>query len=66
MAEGPNQGATGQIPPEQQAGSAPPGESPLSADSEDGGAFAERPELFVGGAFVGGLALALIMRRVSR
>ncbi|HEU0024593.1 MAG TPA: hypothetical protein VFQ12_08175 [Thermoleophilaceae bacterium] len=67
MAEGPNQGATGQVPPGQQAaGPTPQGESPLSADSEDGGAFAERPELFVGGAFVGGLALALIVRRVSR
>jgi hypothetical protein len=29
-------------------------------------AFKEHPEIFVGGAFVGGLALALIVRRVSR
>ena len=27
--------------------------------------FAERPELFVGGAFVGGLALAMLLRRLG-
>jgi hypothetical protein len=43
----------------------PPGESPLSVGTEDD-AFAERPEAFVGAAFVGGLALALIMRRFAR
>lgn len=46
--------------------SAPPlGESPLSVDSEQD-AFAERPEAFVGAAFAGGLALALIIRRLAR
>ena len=29
-------------------------------------AFAERPEAFVGAAFAGGLALALILRRLSK
>jgi hypothetical protein len=43
----------------------PPGESPLSVDSPDD-PFAERPEAFVGAAFAGGLALALIMRRLAR
>ena len=46
--------------------SAPPsGESPLSVGSQDD-AFAERPEAFVGAAFAGGLALALIIRRIAR
>jgi hypothetical protein len=43
----------------------PPAQSPLSVDSADD-AFAERPEAFVGAAFAGGLALALIMRRLAR
>jgi hypothetical protein len=43
----------------------PPGESPLSVGSQDD-AFAERPEAFVGAAFAGGLALALIVRRLAR
>ena len=41
------------------------GQSPLSVGSEDD-AFAERPEAFVGAAFAGGLALALILRRLTR
>ena len=51
-----NQGATG---------SRPLGESPLSVGS-DADPFAERPEAFVGAAFAGGLALALILRRFAR
>jgi hypothetical protein len=51
-----NQGATGQRPL---------GETPLSAGSDDD-PFAERPEAFVGAAFAGGLALALILRRFAR
>ena len=43
----------------------PPGESPLGVGSADD-PFAERPEAFVGAAFVGGLALAMIMRRFAR
>jgi len=42
------------------------GPSPLSVGSEDDDAFAERPEAFVGAAFAGGLALALILRRLTR
>jgi hypothetical protein len=41
------------------------GESPLSVESE-GSAFRERPELFVGAAFVGGFALAQILRRLGQ
>jgi hypothetical protein len=52
----PNQGATGDRPL---------GESPLSAATDED-PFAERPEAFVGAAFAGGLALALILRRFAR
>ena len=41
------------------------GQSPLSVGSDED-AFAERPEAFVGAAFAGGLALALILRRLTR
>jgi hypothetical protein len=51
-----NQGVTGERPF---------GETPLSAASESD-PFAERPEAFVGAAFAGGLALALILRRFAR
>ena len=51
-----NQGATGERPL---------GETPLSVASESD-PFAERPEAFVGAAFAGGLALALILRRFAR
>jgi hypothetical protein len=55
-ADGVNQGATG---------ARPYGETPLSVESESD-PFAERPEAFVGAAFAGGLALALILRRFAR
>jgi hypothetical protein len=51
-----NQGATG---------TRPIGESPLGAEPESD-PFAERPEAFVGAAFAGGFALALLLRRVAR
>ena len=51
-----NQGATG---------GRPYGESPLSVESESD-PFAERPEAFVGAAFAGGFALALILKRFAR
>jgi hypothetical protein len=51
-----NQGATG---------SRPLGETPASVSS-DGDAFDQRPEAFVGAAFLGGFALAMILRRVLR
>jgi hypothetical protein len=41
------------------------GETPLSVETEHD-AFAERPEAYVGAAFAGGLALALILRRLTR
>jgi hypothetical protein len=53
---GVNQGATG---------SRPLGESPLGAAS-DSDPFAERPEAYVGAAFAGGFALALLLKRVAR
>jgi hypothetical protein len=43
----------------------PAGQSPLSVGSEED-PFAERPEAYVGAAFAGGLALALIVRRLAR
>jgi hypothetical protein len=51
-----NQGATGDRPL---------GETPLSVSTDDD-PFAGRPEAFVGAAFAGGLALALILRRFAR
>jgi hypothetical protein len=54
--EEPNQGATG---------NRPLGETPLTVESESD-PFAQRPEAFVGAAFAGGLALALILRRLAR
>jgi hypothetical protein len=63
-----NQGATGARRNGEHAARASdpsPGESPLSVESESD-AFAERPEAFVGAAFAGGLALAMILRRLAR
>ncbi len=51
-----NQGATG---------ARPLGETPLSVQSEDD-PFAEHPEAYVGAAFAGGFALALLLRRFAR
>ena len=58
---------TTEFDPVADTGSAPPpgGHSPLGVGSEED-AFAERPEAFVGAAFAGGLALALILRRLTR
>jgi hypothetical protein len=69
MADQPNQGATGGRPPGGEHSARPgatrssSGESPLEADSANPDPFAERPEAFVGAAFVGGLALALLLKR---
>ncbi len=68
MADEPNQGATGAPGGEQSAGpsaSGPAGESPLQADAADPDPFAERPEAFVGAAFAGGFALALLLKRLA-
>jgi hypothetical protein len=58
---------TTEFEPAVETGSEPPpsGQSPLGVGSEED-AFAERPEAFVGAAFAGGLALALILRRLTR
>jgi hypothetical protein len=37
-----------------------------STSSADGDAFSDRPELFVGVAFVGGFALAQILKRIGQ
>jgi hypothetical protein len=44
------------------------GPSPAEAQAAAAGtdSFAERPELFVGAAFAGGLVLAKILKRVGR
>jgi hypothetical protein len=55
MPDEPNQGATGDRPL---------GETPLSVEAEHD-AFSERPEVYVGAAFAGGLALAMILRRLT-
>jgi hypothetical protein len=47
-------------------GARPLGDTPLSAQSADDDPFAERPEAFVGAAFAGGLAIALILKRLAR
>jgi hypothetical protein len=63
-----NQGATGERPNGEHAPRASdrvPRETPLSVGAESD-PFAERPEAFVGAAFAGGIALALILRRFAR
>jgi hypothetical protein len=45
-------------------GSAAYTESPLSVDKL-GGAYEDRPELFVGAAFVGGFVVAQILKKVG-
>jgi hypothetical protein len=61
---------TTEFDPATETGSAAPaggtgGQSPLGVGSDED-MFAERPEAFVGAAFAGGLALALILRRLTR
>ena len=67
MADEPDQAVPGDPGPVNQGatGSRPMGESPLSVESESD-PFAQRPEAFVGGAFAGGFALAVILRRLTR
>ena len=61
----PNQAAESPSPDPGPAAGA--GESPLDAHEHAGGdPFVTHPELFVGGAFVGGLVLAQILKRVRR
>jgi hypothetical protein len=71
MADEPSQGATGARPmggehsARPSESRSPSGESPLQADTADPDPFAEHPEAFVGAAFVGGLTLALILKRFA-
>lgn len=63
---GSSQAKTPETPP---ATAAPPGgQSPAdahaAANADD--PFAARPELYVGGAFVGGLVIAQVIRRLGR
>ncbi len=52
---------------EQDAGSTPVPGSPAAADqAASPDSFAERPELYVGAAFAGGLVLAGLVRILSR
>jgi hypothetical protein len=48
----------------------PPWQADASSDEDSSSGivdeFAERPEVFVGAAFAGGLALALILRRLGQ
>jgi hypothetical protein len=55
----PHQAATGTADP-----TPPPRESPLSVGSQ-GDVLEERPELLVAGAFVGGLVLAQVLRKLG-
>jgi hypothetical protein len=48
------------------AGSTGPGGSPAAADAAGHDAFADRPEIYVGAAFAGGLALAGLLRFLGR
>lgn len=67
-AAAPGAGAPDDRPPAGAGGPAPPPQSPAGAHAaaDSGDAFAERPELYVGAAFAGGLVLAQILRRVGR
>ena len=51
-------------PPPASAGPASSQSTPAGATAS-GDPFEERPELFVGGAFVGGLALAMLLRKLA-
>jgi hypothetical protein len=67
MAEEPNQGAAGGAPGPSttyERGSAAYAESPLSVETL-GGAYEDRPELFVGAAFLGGFLVAQILKKVG-
>jgi hypothetical protein len=54
--------ATREFPPVDAA----PRPSAAAAQSPDHDAFAERPELYVGAAFAGGLVLAKVLKRFGR
>lgn len=57
--------ATAEMPPVASAPSAGPAPADVHA-AAGGDAFAERPELFVGAAFAGGIVLAQLLKRLGR
>jgi hypothetical protein len=57
--------ATAPTAPEQAAMPAP-SPPPMSTETGDQIALAERPEVKIGGAFLGGFALALLLKRLAR
>lgn len=65
MAAEPQQGPAAADVNQGAAGGRPLGESPLSVGGEEESAFDKRPEAFVGAAFAGGFAIALILRRLG-
>lgn len=61
--------APGERPDATAGDTQPPPESPLGAHAAgeaEPDLFSERPEAFVGAAFVGGLVLARLLRRLGR
>ena len=62
--DGPNQGATGDVPPSSESTEPAGGQSPLSAPTS-GNALSEHPEILVGAAFAGGFVAAQILKRLG-
>ena len=60
----PNQGASGGAPTEDDDFEPSSGESPLSVAAASD-LYEDHPELFVGAAFVGGFAVAQILKRLG-
>jgi hypothetical protein len=64
MVSEPNQGATGDAPGQDDDFEPASGESPLSVAAASD-LYEDHPELFVGAAFVGGFAVAQILKRLG-
>ena len=64
MVAEPNQGAPGDAPREADDFKPSSGESPLSTAAASD-MYEDHPELFVGAAFVGGFAIAQILKRLG-
>ena len=64
MVAEPNQGVAGDAPPEDNDFAPSSGESPLSVAAASD-LYEDHPELFVGAAFVGGFAVAQILKRLG-
>jgi hypothetical protein len=61
------EGAAEAVDPAPAATAAPPAVTPDQGGPADAvaGAVDERPEVFVGGAFLGGLVLAIVLRQIA-